>query len=108
MRRAGPITSILDDVLMSCQNSITLESAHQLLRTITSNPQFSAAMRDADVLDRVLGSIGFGGLWKNSTYQGHHEVARECTTLTDRLIEVCIILYFLAGTLRLTSDCSLS
>ncbi|KAK6598855.1 GTPase-activator protein for Ras-like GTPase [Botrytis cinerea] len=90
LRLAGPITSILDDVLMSCQNSITLESAHQLLRTITSNPQFSAAMRDADVLDRVLGSIGFGGLWKNSTYQGHHEVARECTTLTDRLIELII------------------
>ncbi|KAA8565894.1 hypothetical protein EYC84_009705 [Monilinia fructicola] len=90
LRLTGPITNILDDVLMSCQNSVTLESAHQLLRTITSNPQFSAAMENTDVLDRVLSSIGFGGLWKNSTYQGHHEVARECTALTDKLIELII------------------
>ncbi|RAL67213.1 hypothetical protein DID88_007988 [Monilinia fructigena] len=90
LRLTGPITNILDDVLMSCQNSVTLESAHQLLRTITSNPRFSAAMENTDVLDRVLNSIGFGGLWKNSTYQGHHEVARECTALTDRLIELII------------------
>lgn len=74
---------------MSCQNSLTLESAHKLLRTITSNPQFSTAIENADLLDRVLGSIGFEGLWKNSTYQGHHEVAKECTALTDKLIEVC-------------------
>lgn len=88
---------------MSCQNSITLESAHQLLRTITSNPQFSAAMENADVLDRLLNSIGFGGLWKNSTYQGHHhEVARECTALTDKLIEVCTILDSLVQISRLT------
>ncbi|CAD6449201.1 375e5968-07eb-4595-a6f9-690f2b9d45d8 [Sclerotinia trifoliorum] len=90
LRLSGPITNILDDVLISCQNSTTLESAHQLLRTITSNPQFSAAMENTDALDRVLSSIGFEGLWKNSTYQGHHEVARECTALTDKLIELII------------------
>lgn len=93
---------------MSCQNTNTLESAHQLLRTTTSHPQFSKAMENADVLDRILDSVGLAGLWKNSTYQGHHEVARECTALTDKLIEVSTIPYFLAQTLRLTLTCSLS
>jgi neurofibromin 1 len=74
---------------MSCQNPVTLESAHELLRILTSNPQFAAAVESQDMLDRVLANIGFGGLWKHCTYQGHHEVDRECTALTDKLIEVC-------------------
>ncbi|KAM3065146.1 Ras GTPase activating protein ira2 [Clarireedia jacksonii] len=90
MRLWGPVSNILDDVLMSCQNPVTLESAHELLRILTSNPQFAAAVESQDMLDRVLANIGFGGLWKHCTYQGHHEVDRECTALTDKLIELII------------------
>ena len=68
---------------------MTLESAHQLLRTLTSNPKFSGGVDTAEMLEDVLDGIGFGGLWRSSTFHVPNEQDRQCTALTDRLIEVC-------------------
>lgn len=87
--RYGPVMQILDDTLMSCQNAATLESAHTLLRAITSNPKFSGDIDTAEMLEDVLDGIGFSGLWRSSTFHVQNEHERQCTALTDRLIEVC-------------------
>ncbi|KUJ23034.1 uncharacterized protein LY89DRAFT_635153 [Mollisia scopiformis] len=84
----GPVLRVLDDVLISCQNAVTLESAHQLLRTLTSNPKFAGGVDTAEMLEDVLDGIGFGGLWRSSTFHTANELERQCTILTDRLIEV--------------------
>jgi neurofibromin 1 len=82
------VIQILDDILISCQNAATLESAHQLLRTLTSNPKFTGGVDTAKMLKDVLEGIGFGGLWRSSTFHVPNEDERQITTLTDRLIEV--------------------
>jgi hypothetical protein len=73
---------------LNCQNAATLESAHKLLRTITSNPKFADGVDTAEMLEDVLDGIGFGGLWRSATFHTQNEHERECTALTDRLIEV--------------------
>jgi len=87
--------AILDDVLISCQNAVTLESAHQLLRTLTSNSKFSGGVDTAEMLEDVLDGIGFGGLWRSSSFHATNEQDRQCTALTDRLIEVSSNLHML-------------
>lgn len=86
----GPVIRILDDVLISCQNAMTLESAHLLMRTLTSNPKFSGGVDTSEMLEDVLDGIGFGGLWRSSTFHSVNENDRQCTALTDRLIEVSL------------------
>jgi neurofibromin 1 len=88
LHRCVPVITILDDMLISCQNAVTLESAHQLLRTLTSNPKFSGGVDTAEMLEDVLDGIGFGGLWRSATFHAANEQDRQCTALTDRLIEV--------------------
>jgi neurofibromin 1 len=84
----GPLLSILDDILISCQNTATLESAHELFRTLTANPEFSTRADTTEMLEEVLEGIGFGGLWRSSTFHVTNDLLRQCTSLTDRLIEV--------------------
>lgn len=84
----GPVIRILDDILISCQNAVTLESAHQLLRTLTSNPKFASGVDTAEMLEDVLEGIGFGGLWRSSTFHTPNDHERQSIALTDRLIEV--------------------
>ncbi|KAG9237075.1 hypothetical protein BJ875DRAFT_533185 [Amylocarpus encephaloides] len=86
----APILRILDYVILNSQNTATLESAHQLLRTITSNPKFSGGVDTAEMLEDVLDGIGFGGLWRSATFHSQNEHERQCTALTDRLIELII------------------
>lgn len=69
---------------------MTLESAHQLLRTLTSNPKFSGGVDTTEMLEDVLDGIGFGGLWRSSTFHTLNDQERQCTSLTDRLIEVSV------------------
>ncbi|CCU74400.1 ras GTPase activator [Blumeria hordei DH14] len=85
----GRVTRILDDILISCQNAATLESAHQLLRCLTSNAKFNS-VDTTEMLQEVLDGIGFGGLWRSSTFHIANENGRQCTALTDRLIELII------------------
>ncbi|CAG8972539.1 hypothetical protein HYALB_00001231 [Hymenoscyphus albidus] len=86
----SPIINMLDNLLISCQNAATLESAHDLLRTITSNPKFSGAVDTSEMLEDVLEGIGFGGLWRSTTFHVRNENERQCTILTDKLIELII------------------
>jgi neurofibromin 1 len=73
------------------------------LRTLTSNPKFSGGVDTAEMLEDVLDGIGFGGLWRSSSFHTINEHERQCTALTDRLIEVRTPAQFLAA-FMLTSD----
>lgn len=75
-------------MLLSCQNATTLESAHKLLRTVTSNPKLSGRVNTDELLDAVLEDIGFGGLWNAVTFRDTSESFRKRTVLADKLIEV--------------------
>ncbi|RKF61885.1 Neurofibromin [Erysiphe neolycopersici] len=86
----GRVTDILNNILISCQNVATLESANQLLRTLTSNPKFSSGIDTTEMLQEVLDGIGFGGLWRSSTFHVVNENGHQCTVLTDRLIQLII------------------
>jgi len=110
MHLCGPIVSILDDIILHCQNSATLESAHQLLQTLTSNPKFTAAMTSGGnvsggvlgegvggsamtMLSETLDNMGFGGLWRSCSFNlSHQEQDRQCFGLTEKLIEVSLLL----------------
>ncbi len=82
---------ILENLLTSCQNVVTLEAAHELLRTLTANSKFANGVDTAEMLEDVLEGVGFGGLWRSSTFHGDSSNDRQCTALTDRLIEVSLL-----------------
>lgn len=86
--RCDPLFSILDDVLLSCQNAVTLDSAHKLLRTLSSNPKLFGSVDTARLLEEVLDDIGFSGLWRSSTFHAANDQDKQRITLTDKLIEV--------------------
>lgn len=91
MHLCGPIISILDNILMHCQNSSTLESAHMLLQTLTSNPKFAAALENTGILNDILEDMGFGGLWRSCSLNPAHDQDKQCFGLTEKLIELIII-----------------
>ncbi|KAK3950236.1 hypothetical protein QBC32DRAFT_376735 [Pseudoneurospora amorphoporcata] len=92
MTLSGPIITILDDIVLHCQNPTTLGSAHELLQTLTNNPQFSGAMEQAAKLNETLDGMGFGGLWRSCSFNlSHQEQDRQCFGLTEKLIELIII-----------------
>lgn len=84
----GAIRSLLDDTLMHGQNSTTIEAAHTLLRTLSSNPRFSKAMGSMASLMETLADIGFGGLWRSCSLGAMEETNFKYLKLTERLIEV--------------------
>lgn len=88
MSRYEPVLGILDEVLLNCQNPSTLEAAHRLLRTMTSNPDLLGRANTEQLLNRVLSEIGFAGLWSGSTFSTSDEFTRERTMLVDKLIDV--------------------
>ncbi|CAK7197774.1 5'-3' exoribonuclease 2 [Sporothrix eucalyptigena] len=87
----APIASILDEVLLHCQNSSTLEAAHELLQTLSSNSKFSQVLDSTDMLKASLDDMGFGGLWRSCTFSNSLEQDGHCFGLTERLIELIII-----------------
>ncbi len=86
--RCNPIISLLDDILLHCQNPATLESAHTLLQTLTSNPKFASAMDSNSLLNEILEDMGFGGLWRSCSLTLLQEHDKQCFGLTEKLIEV--------------------
>jgi neurofibromin 1 len=89
--RCPPIVSILDDILLHCQSSPTLEAAHTLLQTLTSNPKFSGAHENsAAALNGLLEDMGFSGLWRSCSFNlaSTEQQDRTCFALTEKLIEV--------------------
>ncbi|KAK7980760.1 hypothetical protein PG989_013217 [Apiospora arundinis] len=86
-----PIVQILDDILLHCQNSTTLEAAHTLLQAMTSDHNISAAMETNGVLNEILEDVGFGGLWRSCSFSQGQEPDKQCFALTEKLIELIII-----------------
>lgn len=97
--RYEPVLGILNEVLLDCQNPTTLEAAHRLLRTITSNPRLLGRANTEQLLGKVLSDIGFGGLWRGSTFSTSSDSLKQRIVLADKLIEVRQYLYInaLAG-----------
>lgn len=95
-----PILNILDDTILHCQNSATLESAHGLLQTLTSDPKFAAMLTESSpasgraggsggsVLNETLQGMGFGGLWQFCSLNPTREPDKPCFDQTEKLIEV--------------------
>lgn len=91
MHLCGPIIQILDDIVLHCQNSATLESAHRLLQTLTGNSKFSSYHSESnEMLNELLEDEGFGGLWRSCTFNMSQEQDKQCFVLTEKLIEVCL------------------
>ncbi|KAK4165082.1 putative inhibitory regulator protein IRA1/2, partial [Cladorrhinum sp. PSN259] len=71
---AGPIAGILDDVLLHCQSSATLVSAHALLQTLHSEPKFAAGLMEESTggssSRRLMEDMGFEGLWRSFNLLG--------------------------------------
>ncbi|KAF6835868.1 GTPase-activator protein for Ras-like GTPase [Colletotrichum musicola] len=88
MHLCGPIVAILDEVLLHCQNSSTLESAQALLYALTSNPKFSSALESTAVLNEILEDMGFSGLWRSCSFSFSQDQDRKCFILTEKLIEI--------------------
>ncbi|KAK4119986.1 hypothetical protein N657DRAFT_683989 [Parathielavia appendiculata] len=91
MHLCAPIISLLDDILQHSQSSATLEAAHALLQTLTSNPKFASSLdSSAAMLDELLEGMGFAGLWRSCSFNLVHEQQqdRACFALTEKLIEV--------------------
>lgn len=86
--RCSPIAQTLDDILLHCQNSTTLESAHALFQSMTSNPKFQTALESSGVLNEILEDMGFGGLWRSCSFSQTQEPDKQCFALTEKLIEV--------------------
>jgi neurofibromin 1 len=84
----GPIVSVLDDILLHSQNSAALDSAHALLRTLTTSPQFTGALDSSGVLNDILEDMGFSGIWRSCSLNLSHDQDKECFALTEKLIEV--------------------
>jgi hypothetical protein len=101
--RCAPIIALLDDILLHCQASATLEAAHALLQTLTSNPRFAGAMLNesaAAALNEVLEGMGFAGLWRSCSFNlasaplTTEQQDRNCFGLTEKLIEVSFADFF--------------
>ncbi|PNY29463.1 Pentafunctional AROM polypeptide [Tolypocladium capitatum] len=91
VRLCGAMPSILDDVLLHGQESAALEAAHSLLRTLTSDRKYSAAMGSMQPLAEVLDELGFSGLWRYASQSSMEEVKQECFELTEKLIELIVV-----------------
>ncbi|KAI0484610.1 GTPase [Xylariaceae sp. FL0804] len=85
------IAATLDEVLLHAQSSLTLNAAHELLRLLTSNARFAAALESHDTLGDILEDMGFEGLWRSCSYIQTQDHDRQLFQLTEKLIELIII-----------------
>lgn len=97
--RCAPIASLLDDVLLHCQSPGTLEAAHALLQTLTSNPKFTGSLESSSaVLNDLLEDMGFAGLWRSCSFNlAQEQQDRTCFALTEKLIEVSWVVVVVAA-----------
>ncbi|KAI0202508.1 GTPase [Astrocystis sublimbata] len=85
------ITSLLDEVLLHAQRPEAMKAAHELLRMVTSNSQFSAAKEDDDIFDELLEDMGFDGLWRSNSLLQSRDFDKQLIGLTEKLIELIIM-----------------
>ncbi|GAP90127.1 putative GTPase-activator protein for Ras-like [Rosellinia necatrix] len=84
------IISLLDEVLLHAQKPAAMKAAHELLRMVTSSPEFAAAKDDHDTLANILMEMGFGGLWRANSLQSR-DFDKQLIVLTEKLIELIIM-----------------
>lgn len=71
------------------QSAVTLEAAHALLQTLTSDRRFSDAMDSTQLLTETLEDTGFSGLWRACSLGLSDDLHYNSFTLTEKVIEVC-------------------
>lgn len=92
---------MLDDILLHCQNTSTLEAAYALLKTLSSNAKFSGALESgSSMLDEILEDMGFGGLWRSCSTRHGDGLDKQSVYLTEKLIEVCFFLWIARASAR--------
>ncbi|KAH7320318.1 hypothetical protein B0I35DRAFT_451128 [Stachybotrys elegans] len=72
-------------------NAATLEAAHALLQTFTSDSRFSMAMNSLQPLNTALEDTGFSGLWRACSLGLVEDIYRDYFNLIEKLIELIII-----------------
>ncbi|KAF3210891.1 Ras GTPase activating protein ira2 [Orbilia oligospora] len=78
----------LEEILVSSQSQTMLKATHEVIRKIAGDRRFSDRQGTQDVLDRILESIGFSGIWSSTTFKRtSNDQERMCV---DRLIELII------------------
>ncbi|KFA64319.1 hypothetical protein S40285_02937, partial [Stachybotrys chlorohalonatus IBT 40285] len=81
------IQPILDEVFLHGQSAVTLEAAHALLQTLTSDRRFSDAMDSTQLLTETLEDTGFSGLWRACSLGLSDDLHYNSFTLTEKVIE---------------------
>ncbi|EWC46134.1 hypothetical protein DRE_04708 [Drechslerella stenobrocha 248] len=78
----------LEEILVSSQSQSMLKSTHDVIRKIASDKRYSDRQGTQDLLDRILESIGFFGIWSSTSFKRtSNDEERMCV---DRLIELII------------------
>ncbi|KAK6355415.1 Ras GTPase activating protein ira2 [Orbilia brochopaga] len=78
----------LEEILVSSQSQAMLKSTHDVIRKIASDKRYSDRQGTQDLLDRILDSIGFSGIWSSTSFKRtSNDQERMCV---DRLIELII------------------
>lgn len=76
----------LEEILVSSQSQTMLKATHEVIRKIASDRRYSDRQGTQEVLDGILESIGFSGIWSSTTFKRtSNDQERMCV---DRLIEV--------------------
>ncbi|KAK4144136.1 uncharacterized protein C8A04DRAFT_11820 [Dichotomopilus funicola] len=87
----GLLVPLLNDVLLHCQSSATVEAAQALLRTVMGSARFvtGGGVGAGAGLNEILEDMGFAGLWRSCSFTLAQEPQdRSCFALTEKLIEV--------------------
>ncbi|RYP71987.1 hypothetical protein DL771_004456 [Monosporascus sp. 5C6A] len=83
----------LDEVLAHCENIKTLESAHTLLRTLSTRPEVIsyAGKSTGSGWSDVLEQQGLEGLTRTCSSHQNQDLDRDCSVLVEKLIELIIV-----------------
>lgn len=83
--------TILDDVLLHGQNAATLEAAHTLLRTLSSDKNKASAQDSTNAISEILEDRGFSGLWRSCSIGSMDDhMQHDYFQQIEKLIEVSL------------------
>ena len=84
----------LDEVLVHGEHLKTLQTAHELLRTLSSQPEIissAASNNNNNAWHEVLAERGLEGLIRTCSFHQSHDLDRDCLGLMEKLIELIIV-----------------
>ena len=83
----------LDEVLVHGEHLKTLQTAHELLRTLSSQPEIisSAGNNNSNTWLDVLEERGLDGVVRTCSFQQPQDLDRDCLGLMEKLIELIIV-----------------